>query len=485
MFFDHNRRIACSILPSRVLSATFLLLSLFLISSSSTQAAVASSEAKTVLKQQKRLSFKSAIKTAQKNDPWLVGNKHRQQALQERSIAESTMPDPKMSISLANLPSDGFHLNQEPMTQMKVGFAQMFPRGDTLSLKRQQITMQSEALPFQRQDRKTRVAVTVGSLWLDAYRIQQSIALINKNYSLFEQLADVAQASYSSTLGKTRQQDIVRAQLELTYLQERLDKFAQQKSAIAGQLSPWLMDLLSLDKDIASYSSITAPLSLSQQMPNIDLLKPEVVLTDNSFSSQQLAVYLNQHPSILALDKKIKASKTGITLAKQKYQPEWGVNASYAHRSDDPMGSSRADLFSVGLTFDLPLFTENRQDKQVKSATLTTEAVKTDKILLLRKLLAAYGSAKGKLQHLMERQSLYQSRLLPQINDQAEASLTAYTNDDGDFSEVVRSRIAVLNAEIDKLTIDVEQQKLILELNYIFAGTLAVSLQSTDKFGEK
>lgn len=485
MFFYHNRHSALTILSSKILSYSFLLLTLFLINSYSIQAAIASSAIKSVAKQQKHLSFKRAVQIAQKNDPWLVGNKHRQQALQEKSIAESTMPDPKMSISLVNLPSDGFHLNQEPMTQMKVGFAQMFPRGDTLSLKRKQITIQSEALPFQRQDRQAKVAVTVGSLWLDAYRIQQSIALINKNYSLFEQLADVAQASYSSTLGKTRQQDIVRAQLELTYLQERLDKFAQQKSAIAGQLSPWLMNSLLVDKETASYSSITQRLSLSQQMPNIDLLKPKIVLAENSFSSQQLTVYLNQHPSILALNKKIKASKAGISLAKQKYQPEWGVNASYAHRPGDPFGSSRADLFSVGLTFDLPLFTENRQDKQVKSATLTSEAVKADKVLLLRKLLAAYGSAKGKLQHLTVRQSLYQSRLLPQINDQAEASLTAYTNDDGDFSEVVRSRITVLNAEIDKLTIDVEQQKLILELNYLFAGTLALGPQSTDKFGER
>jgi 3'-phosphoadenosine 5'-phosphosulfate sulfotransferase len=48
--------------------------------------------------------------------------------------------------------------------------------------------------------------------------------------------------------------------------------------------------------------------------------------------------------------------------------------------------------------------------------------------------------------------------------------LTAYTNDDGDFSEVVRSRIAVLNAEIDELTLNVEEQKIRLELNYLFIG---------------
>ena len=140
------------------------------------------------------------------------------------------------------------------------------------------------------------------------------------------------------------------------------------------------------------------------------------------------------------------------------------------------MGRSRADLFSVGVTFDLPIFTENRQDKEVQSAISKTEAVKTEKLLLLRKLLGSYSSAKGRLQRLKDRQNLYKSKLLPQIQDQAEASLTAYTNDDGDFAEVVRSRIAVLNAEIDELTIDVEEQKLNLELNYLFIGGINTSM---------
>jgi 3'-phosphoadenosine 5'-phosphosulfate sulfotransferase len=64
---------------------------------------------------------------------------------------------------------------------------------------------------------------------------------------------------------------------------------------------------------------------------------------------------------------------------------------------------------------------------------------------------------------------------LPQIPAQAEASLTAYTTDDGDFSEVVRSRIAVLNAEIDELALNVEEQKIRLELNYLFVGNIIIA----------
>ena len=429
-----------------------------------------------VLADSKALSFKKAITMAQESDPWLTGNKHKQQAIELMSMAATTLPDPKVSIGFANLPTNGFDFAQEGMTQAKVSIAQMFPRGDTLAIKSQQLKTQSEAFPYQRKDRAAKVAVSVGSLWLDTYRVQQTIALIEKNRSLFEQLADVATASYSSALGKTRQQDIVRAQLELTRLEDRLAQLAQQKSGFVGMLTPWLSQFSSENSAgepvlLASDFSLHQ-LVLSQELPEIELINRTLVVKETWLEPSALIPYFSNHPAVVALEKNIKATKTGIKLAQQKYQPEWGVNASYGYRADDAMGSSRADLFSIGVTFDLPIFTHNRQDKAVQSAVSATEAVKTDKILLLRQLLGAYSSAKGRLLRLKERQMLYKFKLLPQIHDQAAASLSAYTNDDGDFSEVVRSRIEVLNTEIDLLTLNVEEQKIGLELNYLFIGRL-------------
>ncbi|NQY89593.1 MAG: TolC family protein [Colwellia sp.] len=428
------------------------------------------------------LTLEQAIKFAQKNDPWLTGNIHQQRAIESMSMAVSTLPDPKISLGLANLPTNGFDFSQEGMTQAKVGISQMFPRGDTLDIKSQQLRIQSEAFPYQRQDRAAKVAVIVGSLWLDSYRVQQSIALIEKNRSLFEQLADIAEASYSSGLGKTRQQDIVRAQLELTRLENRLDKLAQQKNSYEGMLSQWLTTFL-LANDSAQAANLLTDFSVhnrvfSQQLPQIELLKPDLIYQQNWLKPAEVVSYFINHPSVMAVDKKVSAIKTGIRLAQQKYKPEWGVSASYGYRGDDAKGSSRADLFSVGVTFDLPLFTKNRQDQEVQSAIFKTEAVKTEKLLLLRQLLGAYSSAKGRLLRLNDRQSLYKSKLLPQSHDQAEASLTAYTNDDGDFSEVVRARIAVLNAEIDQLTIDVAEQKILLELNYLFIGSIKGNIET-------
>tara|TARA_R110000737_G_scaffold52071_4_gene73516 strand:+ start:18639 stop:20096 length:1458 start_codon:yes stop_codon:yes gene_type:complete len=425
------------------------------------------------------LSFEKAIRAAQINDPWLTGNVHKQRAIESMSIAVNTLPDPKVTIGLANLPTNGFDFGQEGMTQAKVGVSQMFPRGDSLDIKSKQLKTQSEAFPYQRKDRESKVAVTVGSLWLDAYQVQQSIALIERNRSLFEQLADVAEASYSSALGKTRQQDIVRAQLELTRLEDRLDQLEQQKNRYEGMFAQWLTTFSAetsaeyeapLGSDFSLHNIV-----LDQLLPQIELLNSELIYKESWHKPEDLVPYFSNHPAVVAIEKKVNASKAGIKLAKQKYKPEWAVNASYGYRGDDPMGTSRADLFSVGVTFDLPLFTENRQDKEVQSAISETEAAKTEKLLLLRQLLGVYSSAKGRLLRLIDRQNLYKNKLLPQIYDQAEASLTAYTNDDGDFSEVVRSRIAVLNAEIDELTLNVEEQKIRLELNYLFVDSLGTS----------
>ena len=417
------------------------------------------------------LTFAQAIKVAQKNDPWLKGNRHQQEAIESSSIAADTLPDPKISVGLASLPVDGFDFNQEGMTQLKVGVSQMIPRGDTLKIRSRQLKVKSQGYPFQRENREAQVAVTVGQLWLDAYRVQESVALIERDRSLFLQLVDVAEASYSAALGRTRQADIIRAQLELTHLDERLDVLAQERNKFEGKLSQWLTNYLSgLDNDALLANLALHDMNMGTQIPQLDLQHPELVYAEKWRKPEQLVSYFTQHPAVIALDKRIEATKTGIALAKEKYKPEWGVNAGYGYRGDDPIGRSRADLLSVGVTFDLPLFTENKQDQEVKSAISQTEAIKTEKLLLLRQLLSNYSSTKGRLLRLNDQQKLYREKLLPQMYEQADASLTAYNNDDGDFAEVVRARIAVLNAEIKILTIDVEQQKLLLELNYLFIG---------------
>lgn len=394
------------------------------------------------------LSLDQAVDYALNNEPWLTANKYQQAAVQAQSLAAGTLPDPVLTLGLMNLPTDGFAFDQEGMTQLKVGVSQMFSRGDSLELKQQALAQSAQQYPWLRSDRLAQIKTIVIESWLNAYRAQQSIALIEQDKGLFTQLIDITESSYASSVGKTRQQDIIRAQLELTRLEDKLVLLEQQFESAKKRLSQWL-----------PMSMLTQPVSTKRSdiSPLVNFTQLEI---------QQLMPLLMAHPAIVAIDKTVTAKQTEIEVAKQAYKPQLGVNMGYGYRDDTPMGDSRADLFSVGISIDLPLFTDNRQDQQVNAAIAMAESVKTEKLIALQKLKGMYFKEFSQLARLQQRDTLYQTKLLPQMAEQAQATLNAYTRDDGDFSEVMRARISELNAKIDALNIQIDQQIIIARLNY-------------------
>ncbi|MCP3687708.1 MAG: TolC family protein [Gammaproteobacteria bacterium] len=421
-----------------------------------------------------KLTLKRAVEIAVENDPWLVGSAHRERATLSSSVVASSLPDPVVNIGLANVPTDGFAFDQEPMTQLKVGVSQMFPRGDSLAIRSRQLREQAAEHPLMRADRVAKARVQVSNLWLEIYRAQQSVKLIDEDKALFEQLSDIAKANYSTAFGRVNQQDIVRAKLELTRLEDRLTKLRALEERATGKLLEWLVR----DQNYPSQSGFDAfsRLTLPHALPEIKNMGQNMRTILERRDQQSLAMVLNQHPLILSIEQRIRASQTGIDLAKEKYKPQWGVSASYAYRDDTPDGTSRADFLSMGVSFDVPLFTENRQDQEVSAAVSLSEAIKTDKRLVLREMMSYIQSLYAENKRLMERQALYELELLEQMQEQAEASLNAYTNDEGDFAEVVRARIADLNARIDALDISVDLVKTKIQLNYYFDTNAGIPL---------
>jgi len=405
---------------------------------------------------QTQLTLQRAVSLAQTNDPWLEGSHYREQAVVAQSVVAGTLPAPKVSLGFANLPTDSFDFGQEPMTQFKVGVSQVFPRGETRELKRRQLREKGEQQPQMRRDRLAKVAVAVSQFWLEAYRNKHAIRLIEKDRELFEHLIDVAESSYTSMVAKTQQQDLVGAQLELTRLEDRLAVLQQQREMSLAKLREWLPAIG--PENIA----------LSNTLPAL-ALNSSGAFAATADNPERLSQALLVHPHIKTLDQKIAASDTGVELAKQNYRPQWGVNASYGYRDEDQFANQRSNFFSLAVNFDVPLFTANRQDREVQAAQATAAAIRTERALALRSMRASFEAAQSRLKRLNQRKILYEERLLREIHDQAEASLTAYNNNVGDFAEVVRARIAELNANIDFLNINIDRLLTIAELNYFLA----------------
>lgn len=395
------------------------------------------------------LSLNQAVFQAIESDGWLKSSELKESAFRDESISHQTLPDPVISVGVANLPTASWEFDREDMTQFKVGVSQRFPRGDSRKVKARKSQLMADVNPYQRLERKAQLTRTVSHLWLDSFLAKRSIELIESDRDLFEQLVDVTTARYQSALGKARQQDVVRAQLELTKLEDRLTRLHMQYDTSRQLLAQWL-PAQSHHMPLA----MALPKSLSPAPMPIAVLEQSV----------------SKHPQLRITDKQIGIQQADIDLAKQDYQPSWALNASYGYRENGPTGVARSDFLSVGVSFDLPVFTSNRQAKTVSAASSRKQALAIDYQLLQKKLVSQALKTQSELARLAERSSLYQDKLLKQAHEQAEASLSAYTNDDGDFADVMRAYIAELNSKIEALEIEIKEQKSLATMNYLLAG---------------
>jgi outer membrane protein TolC len=396
------------------------------------------------------LSLEKAVLIATENDGWIKSSKLVESAYRDEAVSHSSLPDPTLSLGFANLPSDNFDFNQENMTQFKVGFTQRFPGGDSLEVKSRKSLLLADINPHMRANRTAHLSMIVSHLWLDSFLALKSISLIESDRYLFEQLVEITTSRYQSAMGKARQQDVVRAQLELTKLEDRLTNLRMNYDINRQLLAEWL------------------PFD-NQLQPLFEELPQLIDMSELSVVSIQHAI--RKHPQLLISDSNIGIRQAEIDLVKEEYTPDWALNVSYGYREDSPAGLERDDFVSLGVSFDLPLFTSNRQDRSLSAAYARKESISIEYELLEKKMRSQALKTLVEIQRLKQRTALYETRILLQMHEQVEASLNAYTNDDGDFADVMRAYIAELNSKIEVLEIKVMQQKVAATMKYLMTGS--------------
>ncbi|MBL7003103.1 MAG: TolC family protein [Gammaproteobacteria bacterium] len=383
------------------------------------------------------LTLHQAEAIALQQEPGLISQKFKSLSLIEKSISDSQLMDPKIQVAMSNLPTDSFDFNQEPMTQLKISYLQQFPSGNTLQLKKEKAEKSAELSKSKISERKLMILKNVRLSFLEIYYWEQAKKTILQNKQLFTQLVDIVQSLFA--VGRNNQQDLIRAQLELSRLDDRLTKIEQKILTQRSTLSRWL-------------GSINSQYALADKVPDL----PTINLTDDT---DTLNKTLLEHPKVSLIDKKIEIVRKNIEIVNESLNPSWGLNVSYGYRGNDASGKYRADFISAAATFDLPFFTEKRQDKSRLSKEYEYQSLKNKRLEVIRQLTAEVQQEIANMAILEKRKKLYQKHLLPQAKQQSQASLLAYQSDRGNFSDVMRAYMDDLNANLDAKRITIDSRK--------------------------
>jgi outer membrane protein TolC len=388
------------------------------------------------------LNLTQAEKLALSDDPMVKSYLASSRAFEEQSIADNALPDPKLRLGMFNLPVDTFSTTQEPTTQLRLGVQQSFPKGDSLEYKQQQSRWLSKASMAQADDENLKIIRDLRETYFNLYYEIEAEKVINSSRVLFKSLVKITEAHYAS--GRVKQQDVLRADLELLRLDDRQVKVLGMQDEYRAMLAQWIGE--------SAYETVDNEFPV---LPNL----PEVI---------DVNAMLTEHPAIKMETSKVSASRSMVSIAKQGYSP--GVNAFVEYRKrfgDNPNGSDRADMLAAMVTLDIPLFTGKRQDKQVAAMIEKSTAAKYQRDNKLRVLKRMFDKDQAAYKRLGEREKLYAEELTRSAKNNAEASLRAYQSGVTEFTTLMRSRITELNVKLAELRVRVDRARAQARLLYL------------------
>ena len=389
------------------------------------------------------LSLQEAESLAIDQDPRLSEIRLESESLQESAVAAGTLPDPKLKFGLMNFPTDTFDRDQEPMTQIQVGVVQMFPGGDTLQLKSDRMVDNARGETARAKAQERNVLQQVRMSWLDVYYWQHASDVVSKNRKLFRQLVNVTESQYA--VGRRKQQDVLRAELELGLLDDR-------ETQITTMVEMTRANLAKLISQQAAYRPLATAFP---SLPDI----PDPVTSKRR---------LEQHPLLEFEQARVDASQKDVAIARQAYKPAWLLDVTYGFRDGfNPNGTERADFLSAMVMMDMPLFTGKRQDRNLSANKLKHQASLYAREERVRELNKAWEVSSAEWHRLGERVQLFETSLLAKARENSKASLHAYQNDQGDFSSLMRARIMEFETELKALRMRVDYAKSQAKLLYL------------------
>ena len=352
------------------------------------------------------------------------------EARQEQAVAAGSLPDPVLRVGLANYPINGGSFSTEGMTQAQLGLRQSFPRARAQGTAR----LRAEAEAFSRgADARGRdVLSAVRIAWLETYYSQRAWLLVSESRPFFADLVTITRSMYA--VGRKTQYDVLRAELELSRLDDRLIEAERARSEAQARLSRWLGQ--------------DAYRPVAMKLPGWDAPPPLEVLQAG----------LDSHPSIAAARAGVTAQQAAVEIAEENKKPAWALDVGYGFRDGFlPDGSARSDFVSLSVSVDLPFFARNRQDRNLAAALGTRRAAMASEAELVARLSSELDIEYARWTDLTRRLGLYETRILGQSKGQAQAALLAYQSDTGDFSDVMRGYIDDLNTRIEHVRLQVQR----------------------------
>ena len=358
-------------------------------------------------------------------NPSLAAEAAASEAARMRIGPAGALEDPRLRYEASNIPTGDLDFDSTPLSGHQFGLSQRIPFPGVLSSRRAAARAGADSAAHVLEDRRLSVAARVEWAWAELAFAQRALEITERNLTLLRQLVRVAEAKYR--VGTGLQQDVLRAQVELTaLLDERLARTAAIERASAA-----LTALLDLPADVVLPR--TEGLAEDSRVPGLPGLAEG--LEENS-------------PLLRALRSQIDEAARLVRVAELEGLPDFDLGVGYRLRESvagDPVDGD--DFVGASITVRLPI-SRSKWDARVaerRALLRRSEAAYRDAHASLR---TALRTAYAELSRADSEVVLLETGLVPQARQSLDSSRSGYEVGRVDFPSLLDSQVRLLNAEL-------------------------------------
>lgn len=368
-------------------------------------------------------TLQTLVSELERNNPELKAARRDVDMRVARIAPAGAPPDPSLSFGYMGglLRPPFFPRSSAQGSFRQFGLSQEIPYPGKLGLKSRVAATEADAERWNAEDVRKRLVADLKMAYVEYVYVNRSLDILQRNKERLEQFRQIAEAQFQ--VGQGLQQDVLKAQVEISMILERQALFLQQRDALRAQINGLL------------FRAPDTPLDGS--------LAYDAAGFDGRLEDLRALVQLN-YPALKRDERVIDRGQQALSLARREVLPDFAVNVtSQKFTGDMPW------MYGVDFMVNLPVFWQRKQRPMIAEAAASLESGRRMRDNTLATAIAQTTSEYLAATTSRRLADLYSDSTLPQARLALESSLASYQVGRVDFLSVLTNFITVLSYELN------------------------------------
>lgn len=368
---------------------------------------------------QETLSLRGLIEEAKNNNPELQALRRNIKAKEAKARAEGVLDDPSFRIEMMDLSKENPFPTPGNAMQTKYGISQMFPYPGKRSLQKDIALKEVLMAEVEVKVRELEIVTMVKDAYYEYLLLSESIKIVKEIKTLLSNMMEIAKIKYAT--GQASQQDVIKAQVELTMLINEITELEAEREVVQAGLKALL--------NRSQETPLSDPPAIPQKKADIKV---------EELTEKALAI----NPALQKMRYEIEANQIGVELARKNYYPDFMVDIAPIQRD------GRFDAWDAMFQINIPIW-QRKYDSQVTEAQSSVEAGQYK--LRAEENIRSAEVKEGivKVESADRIRTLYETSLLPQVELSFDSALKNYQTGKIDFLTLLDTERVLRKTRID------------------------------------